>query len=297
MYIITEKERKLYRQIEKTIQEIKTEYYNFEDLLNDKIDKTTISIRKLLNAVVCLYRLNYLSDRWFDGKQWRTDYTSEEVMSKLEKAVGSRLIDDMRSLNNSEIFPTHFICEKQKSDTEDTDTYKIFYNEKDFFTQKNTLLARFYEVKRLLRALELILRIEIISENTYRGLSSKMWNKETKHESIKVCVPNEYIPKKETDRTQKHRWTFEEDKTCCRIFIETYITNHTSCSLDSLATKILSIYPNMKVSSIKMKLQNIKRICLDYGIKDSSTISPLDNYSGQNLRAMRESLRQIGITI
>ena len=97
--------------------------------------------------------------------------------------------------------------------------------------------------------------------------------------------------------SQKHRWTFDEDKTCCRMFIETYITNHTSCSLDSLATKILSIYSNMKFSSVKMKLQNIKRICLDYGIKDSSTISPLDNYSNQNLRAMRESLQQIGITI
>ena len=113
-----------------------------------------------------------------------------------------------------------------------------------------------------------------------------------------VSQPTVSTPKKQaTTSSQKHRWTYDEDKTCCRIFIETYITNHTSCSLDSLATKILSIYPNMKFSSIKMKLQNIKRICLDYGIKDSSTISPLDNYSEQNLRAMRESLQQIGITI
>lgn len=96
---------------------------------------------------------------------------------------------------------------------------------------------------------------------------------------------------------QKHRWTFDEDKTCCRIFIETYITNHTYCPLDSLATKILTIYPNMKFSSIKMKLQNIKRICLDYGIKDSSTISPLDNYSNQNFQAMKEELLAVGIII
>lgn len=97
--------------------------------------------------------------------------------------------------------------------------------------------------------------------------------------------------------SQKHRWTFDEDKTCCRIFIETYITNHTYCPFDSLATKILTIYPNMKFSSIKMKLQNIKRICLDYGIKDSSTISPLDNYSNQNLQAMKEELLAVGIII
>lgn len=100
-----------------------------------------------------------------------------------------------------------------------------------------------------------------------------------------------------TTSSQKHRWTFEEDKTCCRIFIEAYISNHTSCSLDFLATKILSIYPNMKFSSIKMKLQNIKRICLDYGIKDSSSISPLDNYSNQNFRAMKEALYEVGIII
>ena len=97
--------------------------------------------------------------------------------------------------------------------------------------------------------------------------------------------------------SQKHRWTFDEDKTCCRIFIETYITYHTYCPFDSLATKILTIYPNMKFSSIKMKLQNIKRICLDYGIKDSSTISPLDNYSNQNLQAMKEELLAVGIII
>ncbi len=97
--------------------------------------------------------------------------------------------------------------------------------------------------------------------------------------------------------SQKHRWTFDEDKTCCRIFIETYITNHTYCPFDSLATKILAIYPNMKFTSIKMKLQNIKRICLDYGIKDSSTISPLDNYSNQNLQAMKEELLTVGIII
>ncbi|MGN0783622.1 MAG: hypothetical protein ACI4M0_04700 [Christensenellales bacterium] len=97
--------------------------------------------------------------------------------------------------------------------------------------------------------------------------------------------------------SQKHRWTFDEDKTCCRIFIETYIANHTYCPLDSLATKVLSVYPNMKSSSIKMKLQNIKRICLDYGIKESSMISPLDNYSDQNLRAMKEALCEVGIQI
>lgn len=100
-----------------------------------------------------------------------------------------------------------------------------------------------------------------------------------------------------TTSSQKHRWTYDEDKTCCRIFIETYIINHTHCPIDTLATEILTIYPNIKFSSVKMKLQNIKRICLDYGIKDSSTISPLDNYSNQNFCAMRESLQQIGITI
>lgn len=96
---------------------------------------------------------------------------------------------------------------------------------------------------------------------------------------------------------QKHRWSFEEDKTCCRIFIETYIINYTNCSLDSLAMKILSIYSKIKFSSIKMKLQNIKQICLDYGIKNSSTISPLNNYSNQNLRAMKEELLAVGIII
>ena len=113
-----------------------------------------------------------------------------------------------------------------------------------------------------------------------------------------IAQPAISVPKaRPSTSSQKHRWTFDEDKTCCRIFIETYITNHTYCPFDSLATKISTIYPNMKFSSIKMKLQNIKRICLDYGIKDSSTISPLNNYSQQNLQAMKEELLAVGIII
>lgn len=100
-----------------------------------------------------------------------------------------------------------------------------------------------------------------------------------------------------TNFCKKHRWSYEEDKTCCRIFIETYIMKHTNCSIDEVIKKILNVHPSMQIGSIRMKLQNIKQICLEYGIEDSSSISPLYKYSNQNLQAMRESLQQVNIII
>ena len=96
---------------------------------------------------------------------------------------------------------------------------------------------------------------------------------------------------------QRHRWTFEEDKTCCRLFIEAFIANHDYCSLNSLAAKISAIHPNLTFLSIKLKLHHVKVICTKYGIKDNAPIRPLGNYSKQCLRAMKEALKEVGITI
>ena len=96
---------------------------------------------------------------------------------------------------------------------------------------------------------------------------------------------------------QRHRWTFKEDKTCCRFFIETYVLNHDYCSLNSLAAKISAIHPNLTLLSIKLKIHHIKVICMKYGIKDTAPLRPLGNYSKQCLRAMKEALQEAGITI
>ncbi len=96
---------------------------------------------------------------------------------------------------------------------------------------------------------------------------------------------------------EKHTWTYEEEKTCCRVFIETYIVKHLTSSLHETAKKIADIYPELKLSSIKMRLQIIMHICLDNEIQTSAPITPLGRYSSQNLRAMREALWECKVQI
>lgn len=54
--------------------------------------------------------------------------------------------------------------------------------------------------------------------------------------------------------------------------------------------------PNIKPNSLKMKVQNIKQILLEKGINDTLTLSPLANYSQQNMRAMAAVLQEMNLS-
>ena len=118
-----------------------------------------------------------------------------------------------------------------------------------------------------------------------------------KESSIPQSTLNTPTTQGNDSSSQKHYWTFEEDKTCCRIFIETFVKSQRYCTLEEISRKVLSIYPHIKLSSIKMKFQNIKQLCFEYGIKDWSSIKPLNNYSTQNLHAMLETLKEFKILV
>ncbi len=51
--------------------------------------------------------------------------------------------------------------------------------------------------------------------------------------------------------------------------------------------------PSIKPNSLKMKVQNNKQILIEKGINDTLVVSPLANYSKQNLRAMNAILQEM----
>ncbi len=79
-------------------------------------------------------------------------------------------------------------------------------------------------------------------------------------------------------------WSYYEDEACCKFYIENFIVSQSDMSLQE-AVRILSSKIDRAKSSIRMKLQNIKQIVIEKGIVDSLNVSPLSNYSSQNLAA------------
>ncbi len=84
----------------------------------------------------------------------------------------------------------------------------------------------------------------------------------------------------------KHRWTFEEDQLCCKRYLEYYVINKSGMDVSRFIMVLQKEHPSIKPSSLKMKVQNIKQILIEKGIKDTLDSSPLANYSQQNIRAM-----------
>ena len=53
--------------------------------------------------------------------------------------------------------------------------------------------------------------------------------------------------------------------------------------------------PSIKPNSLKMKVLNNKQILIEKGINDTLVVSPLANYSKQNLRAMDFILQEMNL--
>lgn len=88
----------------------------------------------------------------------------------------------------------------------------------------------------------------------------------------------------------KHKWTYEEDILCCKLYYDIFVKEKRKIGIDAFVSELLTQLPNIKSNSIKMKVQNIKKILMDLDIEDSLVCTGLANYSKQNLKAMNEVL-------
>ena len=92
-----------------------------------------------------------------------------------------------------------------------------------------------------------------------------------------------------------HRWTYDEDRYCCEKYIECYVISKSELSASEFVRELSFELTEIKPTSLRMKVQNIKQILIEKQISDSLKISPSANYSLQNLLAMESILKQYKI--
>ena len=78
-----------------------------------------------------------------------------------------------------------------------------------------------------------------------------------------------------------HRWTYFEDELCCKEYFNTYVVEKFPMPLSVFAGRLSLKLPDVPESSLRMKVQNIKQLSLNAGIKDSLLAKPLPNFSQQ----------------
>lgn len=76
------------------------------------------------------------------------------------------------------------------------------------------------------------------------------------------------------------RWKAIEDKVCYMLFIKNHVLNE--LNLSTSIQEALYFGVDKTEGSIKMKFNNIASLCDEYGIKTSSKVKRLSNYSRQN---------------
>ncbi len=95
----------------------------------------------------------------------------------------------------------------------------------------------------------------------------------------------------------KHRWTYDEDFICCREYLalvfEANGNSFFDYSFTDIVQRVAIKVPLVEKGSVRMKLQNIKQIALEYGLHDDLPIKPLANYGRQCFRAFCEAVKEV----
>ena len=100
-----------------------------------------------------------------------------------------------------------------------------------------------------------------------------------------------------TTASNVHRWTMEEDEICCRRFLEYYVINKSNVDTVQFLQTLAKEVPDVSEGSLRMKIQNIKYLTVRAGLKDSSTLKWLSQYSMQCEKAFNKTLQDLKISV
>lgn len=82
--------------------------------------------------------------------------------------------------------------------------------------------------------------------------------------------------------TKKHSWTYEENEYCVEEVFKNFVIGD-EYDFETLITKLYIHFDGeIKKSSIKMKLQNIKYLLIMYNVPNTLTVAALENASEDN---------------
>ncbi|MBQ8833715.1 MAG: hypothetical protein IJ001_02160 [Oscillospiraceae bacterium] len=93
----------------------------------------------------------------------------------------------------------------------------------------------------------------------------------------------------------KHSWTFEEDGLCCDAFFKVYVIQKSNMPLSDFVRLLSLKLPAIKAGSLRLKVQNIKQLALEYGIENSLKAAASTNYSKQNQSAFVSVMKQYAV--
>ena len=85
---------------------------------------------------------------------------------------------------------------------------------------------------------------------------------------------------------KKHKWTDQECIIVCTVFKNEIIKSHKS--IEFAVVQIKNQCPDLKTSSIRMKIANTVAICNEVGIEHYCGPTNLTHYSQQHRRAFKE---------
>ena len=100
-----------------------------------------------------------------------------------------------------------------------------------------------------------------------------------------------------TTASNIHRWTMEEDEICCRRFLEYYVINKSNVDTVQFLQMLSKEVPDVSEGSLRMKIQNIKYLTVRAGLKDSSALKWLSQYSMQCEKAFNKTLQDLKISV
>lgn len=92
-----------------------------------------------------------------------------------------------------------------------------------------------------------------------------------------------------------HRWTMEEDLTCCERFLQVYVVEKRDMDTVSFLQSLAKEVPEVSEGSLRMKIQNIKYLASQAGLSDSSSITSLGPGSMQCERAFKLVVEDLGL--
>lgn len=94
---------------------------------------------------------------------------------------------------------------------------------------------------------------------------------------------------------ERHNWSMDEDMFCCRKYLEYYVIHQSTVDISEFVRILNNAMPQISPNSLKMKVQNIKQLCIENNILDSLKVKPLSRYSTQNADAFVSVKNKLGL--
>lgn len=98
-----------------------------------------------------------------------------------------------------------------------------------------------------------------------------------------------------SQQSSVHRWTMEEDLTCCKKFLEYYVIEKSNIEIIQFLKMLSSEVPEVSEGSLRMKIQNIKYLSVCAGFRDSAAIKWLSQYSAQCEKAFKQAAKELNL--